>query len=106
MLRALLFAVLVIGLARRLRDHGIDHLRDHALLGDGQRFDLFELLTNLVLRRALLRCCHGGCGVVGDRRNKCGVQGLYGHRQQRHLHNTALARRIVQNTLKLIDGKN
>lgn len=47
MLRALLFAALLVGLASCLRNHGIDHPGDHALLGRRQRSDLFELLQVL-----------------------------------------------------------
>lgn len=39
--------VLVVGLARRLRKYGIDHLSNHALLGCRQRSDLFKLLMQL-----------------------------------------------------------
>jgi len=45
-----------------LSEHGIDHLNDHALLGHGQRFDLFELLPDLLLRPALLRRGRCWCG--------------------------------------------
>jgi hypothetical protein len=34
-------------LAATLREHRIEHLRDGALLGLGQRVDAFELLLNL-----------------------------------------------------------
>jgi hypothetical protein len=37
-----------------LREHGVDHLHDHALLGDGQRFDLFDLLRQMMSRRSAL----------------------------------------------------
>ena len=31
-------------------EHGVEHLRDGALLGQGQRLDQFQLLPDLLLR--------------------------------------------------------
>lgn len=73
---------------RRLRtaQHRVEHLCNGALLGCGQCLDQFQLLPDLLLRPALLRCGRGRCGVVVNQRIERGLQGLRDHRQQRHRH--------------------
>jgi len=41
-----------------LREHRVEHLRDGALLGHGQGFDLLKLLPNLRKRHAKLSITH------------------------------------------------
>ena len=74
-------------LAAALREHRIEHLRDSALLGLGQGFDLVKLLPNLLLRPALPgRCLGRRRRVVGDQRIERGVERLGDHWEQGHRH--------------------
>jgi len=85
-LRALLFVALVIGLARCLRDHGIDHLRDHALFGDRQCFDLLKQKGRKMLSAGIASPCPyslqlpqpRGTAIAADLQQAQGIGGAFG----------------------------